>query len=61
MRLDARIERLERHTKADTFDVDRIEPVGLGTDPLLMAVSTVQPDGCFSHFTIVASPVGAAT
>jgi len=58
LRLDARIERLERHTKTDTFDVDRIELVGMGTD--LVAVSTVQPDGCFSPFAIVTNPAGVA-
>lgn len=58
MKLDARIERLERNTKTDTFDVDRIELVGMGTD--LMAVSSVQPDGCFSPFTIVTNPAGEA-
>ena len=58
MKLDARIERLERNTKTETFDVDRIELVGMGTD--LMAVSTVQPDGGFSQFTIVTNPAGEA-
>ncbi|MEG8032668.1 hypothetical protein QP179_14225 [Sphingomonas aurantiaca] len=58
MRLDARIKRLERHTKTDTLDVDRIELVGMGTD--LMAVSTVQHDGCFSTFVIVTNAAGVA-
>lgn len=58
MRLDARIERLGRHTKTDTFDVDRIELVGVGTD--VVAVSTVQPDGRFSLFTMGTNPAGVA-
>jgi hypothetical protein len=56
MKLDTRIERLERNTKTDTFDIDRIELVGMGTD--LLAVSTVQRDGCFSPFTSVTNLAG---